>query len=88
MKLGCLAQVAVLAVAIMTAVFGYSFWWALIPAFAAGSLQISNGPDFDIVERANREGRLGVFPFLLLTNILPWLAVAGVAFWITAHFVK
>jgi hypothetical protein len=88
MKLGCLAQIAVIAVAIMTAVFDYSFWWDLIPAFAAGSLQISNGPGFDIVERANREGRLGVFPFLLLTNILPWLAVAGVVYWITAHFIK
>jgi hypothetical protein len=88
MKLGCLAQVAVLAVAITTAASGYSFWWSLIPAFAAGSLQISNGPGFDLVQNANRDGRLAVFPMLLAANILPWVAVAGVAFWITAHVAK
>ena len=88
MKLGCLAQIAVLGIAISAAVYGYSFWWTLIPAFFAGSLQLSNGPGFDRVINANREGRLSVFPTLLLANVLPWVAVAGAAFWLTTYVSK
>jgi hypothetical protein len=80
---GCLSQVAVLASAIAAALGYFSFWWVAIPVFLAGSFQISNGPGFDVVMDANRQGRFGVFPMMLVGNILPWLAVAGVAYWIT-----
>lgn len=83
MYLGCLSQVATLVAAIASGLGYFSFWWALIPAFLAGSFQISNGPGFDIVMNANRNGRLDVFPRLLFFNILPWLTLAGIAYWIT-----
>jgi hypothetical protein len=79
-----LSQVAVLAAAIAAELGCFSFWWTVIPAFFAGSFQISNGPGFDLVLTANRDGRFSVFPIMLMTNILPWLAVAGIAYWITS----
>lgn len=85
MKLGCLSQIAVVAVAIAAGVYSLSFWWTLIPAFLAGSFQLSNGPGYDLVIRANREGRLGTFPMLLLVNITPWVLIAGIVFWITTR---
>jgi len=85
MSLGCFAQVATLATAILAGLGHFSFWWTLIPAFLAGSFQVSNGPGFDIVMTANRDGRLSVFPRLLFFNVLPWLALAGIVYWITAR---
>ena len=88
MQLGCLSQLATLGAAIAAGLGSFSFWWVLIPAFLAGSLQLSNGPGFATVERANKAGRLSVFPMLLLANILPWLAVAGVAYWAAKFIAK
>lgn len=84
MSLGCLSQFAVIATAIAAGLGYFSFWWALIPAFFAGSFQISNGPGFGVVLKANEEGRVGVFPMMLMTNILAWLAAAGAIYWITS----
>jgi hypothetical protein len=81
---GCFSQVAVLFTAMAAGAGYFSFWWALIPAFFAGSLAVSNGPGFDIVMSANREGRLGVFPRVLALSFLPWLIVAGAVYWVTA----
>jgi len=83
MSLGCLSQFAVIATAIAAGLGYFSFWWALIPAFFAGSFQISNGPGFGAALKANEEGRLSVFPIMLVTNILPWVAVAGAIYWVT-----
>ena len=81
MRLGCLSQIATLATGI-AAGFGYlSFWWTLVPAFLAGAFAVSNGPGYETVMRANEEGRLGVFPTVLAISILPWLALAGIAYW-------
>ena len=82
--LGCLSQIFVLVTAIFSGLGYFSFWWAVIPSFFAGVFQISNGPGFDLALTANREGRVSVFPIMLLANFLPWLGVAGAAYWITA----
>ena len=84
MKLGCLSQVATLATAIAAGLGHFSFWWTLIPAFLAGTFQLSNGPGYDLVLEANKQGRLSVFPMMLASNIVPWLGVAGLAYWITS----
>jgi hypothetical protein len=76
MTLGRLSQLAVIIVAIAVAMLDQSFWWSLIPAFFAGSFQVTNGPNHAVVMNAHREGRLDVFPLLLLINILPWVAAA------------
>lgn len=83
MKLGCFSQIATLTTAIAVGLGYFSFWWMLIPAFLTGSLSISNGPGFDIVMRANQEGRLSVFPMMIVAHILPWLALSGVIYWVT-----
>ena len=84
MKMGYLPQLISFVAAIAAGLGHFSFWWVLIPIVVAGSFQLSNGPGFGIAMTANREGRLGVFPKLLLFNILPWLAIAGVAYWVSA----
>ena len=84
MNLGCLSQIAVIATAILAGLGYFSFWWVAVPAFLAGSFQISNGPWYDLVMTANRDGRFNVFPIMLIVNILPWIIVAGIAYWITA----
>ena len=83
MLFGCLSQIATLAMAIAAGLGQFSFWWVLIPAFLAGSFQISNGPLYDRVIAANNEGRLWFFPAMLAANVLPWLGIGAVAFWAT-----
>lgn len=83
MKLGCLSQIVTLATAIAAGLGFYSFWWVLIPAFLAGSFQISNGPLFDRVIEANREGNLTFFPTMLALNVVPWIGIGGAVFWVT-----
>lgn len=82
MTLGCIAQVLAVAVAAALGLERMSFWWCLIPAFIAGSLAVSNGPSFDLVMSANKEGRLSVLPLMILRHSLPWLAVSGAVYWI------
>lgn len=82
--LGCLTLIATIIMAVAAGLGHFSFWWVLLPAFPAASLNIANGPGFAIVMRANEEGRLGVFPMMLATHLVSILAVAGVAFWITS----
>lgn len=55
----------------------------LIPAFLAGSFLLSSGPGFNVVMRANQEGRLDVFPKVLTYQFLFQLALAGIVFGIT-----
>lgn len=81
MGLGCLFQIAVAAVAAAAGMGYCSFWWTLIPLFVAASLSVSNGPGFDLVMRANQEGRLGTLPMLIMAHMLPLAAIAGVIYW-------
>ena len=82
--LGCLSMLAVVVTAIAAGLDKFSFWWVLIPVFFAGSFSLSNGPGFDMVIEANRQGRLGVFPKMLGFQCAVWLAVAGAVYWTTA----
>lgn len=82
MKLGCIAQAAVIVCSIAAGLGYFSFWWIAIPAFFAGSLELSNGPSYDLVIRANNEGRFAVFPMMLAVNILPWAGVSAALYWI------
>jgi hypothetical protein len=82
--LGCLFQFATLGTAIAAGLGYFSFWWALIPAFIAGSFSLSNGPHYKRVIEANQAGRTGFSPLMLAASILPLAALAGVAFWITS----
>jgi hypothetical protein len=61
----------------------FSFWWTLIPAFFAGSFALFNGPGYDTIMRANREGRTGVFPTMLAVSIAAHLLSASAAYGIT-----
>ena len=81
---GYLSQVFVVAGAVMAGLGYFSFWWVAVLSFLAASLQIVNGPRLDFVTDANRRGEFGVFPMILIGTILPWLAVAGVVYWITS----
>jgi len=78
------AIIATVATAIASGLGYFAFWWVLLPAFLAGALSLANGPGYGLVIDANRQGRLGVFPWLLAVNTLPWLLVAGVVFWVVA----
>jgi hypothetical protein len=81
--LGCLSMLSVVATAIGAGLGKFSFWWVLIPVFLAGSFALSNGPAFYRIVQANQQGRLGVFPIMLGTQLLFWLIVAGAVFWLT-----
>ena len=83
MLLGCLSQIATLVTAIGAGLGKLSFWWIRIPAFLAGSFEISNGPLFDRVIVANKEGRLWFFPAMLVVNVLPWIGIGAAAFWVS-----
>jgi hypothetical protein len=74
-------------VAALTSGLGYfSFWWILIPAFFAGSLHLSNGPNYERVVQANKAGNLTFFPLMLATHVLASLAGAAVFYWIVRFF--
>lgn len=80
---GCISVLAVIAAAVAAGFDYFSFWWVAIPAFVAGAFSISNGPAYGIVMRANAEGRLSVFPLMLATRTLAYVALAGAAFGLT-----
>jgi hypothetical protein len=82
LSLGRIFQLVVVVTAIAAGLGYFSFFWTLIPVFVAGSLAVSNGPGFDVVIQANQDGRLGVMPLMILRRMLPWLAVAGIVYWI------
>ena len=82
--LGCLSTIAVIAAAVGAGLGKFSFWWVMVPVFMAGSLSLSNGPAYDLVLTANRDGRVGVFPRLLAAHCLGQFALAGVAYGSTA----
>ena len=83
MKLQTIAAFIVIGLAIAAGLEKLSFWWVLIPVFGAGSLSLSNGPGFDLVVRANQEGRLGVFPRLLFFHCLGYFVSAAIVFGLT-----
>lgn len=85
--LGCAADIGMIALAFLAGSKGFSLWWAMIVAFVAGSLALSNGPAYDFVVRANEEGRLKVFPSLLAANVLPRMILCGVVFYVTRYLV-
>ena len=84
MLFGRISQISVLIIAIFAGLDYFSFWWTLIPVFLAGSLSLSNGPGYERVRQANEEGRIGVFPAMLASHILPWLIVGAIVYWITS----
>lgn len=81
MKLGCLSSLALIAVASAAGVGYLSFWWALIPAFLAGSSALTNEPYYSNILQANEEGRLIVFPTMLALSIAPYAGLAVVIYW-------
>ena len=84
MRFGCFAQLSVVAVAIAAGLGELSLWWLVIPIFLASSLSISNGPGFDIVMKANKEGRLGVFPRMFLIHCFSYIILAATIYWVTS----
>lgn len=78
--------VALLGVAIASGYGGISWKWLLIPAFLFASLNISNGAAYDVIMRANREGRLSVFPITLGCQILTVLPLAFLVRWLASLF--
>ena len=84
--LGCLSMLTVVGVAIAAGLGHFSFWWVILPAFLAASFQLSNGPSFGTILQANQEGRLGVFPTMLAMQLLVWMALSGLIFWIASFF--
>ncbi|WP_146215644.1 hypothetical protein [Hoeflea marina] len=78
------AKIAVVATAIAAGIGYFTFWWVLLPAFLAGAFTLVNGPAYEIIMDANRQGRLDVFPWMLTVSILPWILVGGIFFWISA----
>jgi hypothetical protein len=75
--LGCISILTVVAVSLGAGLGKFSVWWILLPALFAGSFALSNGPSFDVVIRANHEGRLGVFPKVLAYHMLAPVGLAG-----------
>ena len=84
--MGCGSFLVTIGCAIYAGLAGASLWWLLIPAFVAGSFQLSNGPWFDRVVTANRDGRLGLFPMALAIHTLVVFALAATAAWIAGLF--
>jgi len=78
--------VALIGVAIASGYGGISWAWMIIPAFFYASLNISNGPAYDAVMRANTEGRLSVFPIILACQMLVALLVGFLVRWLASLF--
>ncbi len=83
MKLGTLATLITLGVAIAAGLQKFSFWWGLIPAFFAGTLMLSNGPHFQAVLDANRRGNLTLLPIQLAIHWGGMLLAAAVVYGVT-----
>ncbi len=79
--LGCLSLLAAIALGTAAGAWHWSFWWAVLAAIIAGSFSVSNGPAFQMVMTANKEGRLGVMPRLIAFHSIVPLALAGAAYW-------
>lgn len=84
--LGYFSKFVMIGVAVAAGMGAFSFWWALIPVFLAGSLALSNGPHYEIVMRANERGSLTIFPLMLVIYCAGQLALAGIAYWIGTLF--
>lgn len=82
MRLGSLATLTTFGMAIAAGLSVFSFWWTLIPAFISGSLAVANGPGYDIVMQANREGRLSVMPRMIGVAMGARLATGGALYWV------
>lgn len=88
MILGSVAFFALVVVAIGSGAAGWSAWWMLVPAFLGAVLNIVNNPaSYSLVMAANREGRLGVMPFAILSRMLVLLLLAFALRWIASLFV-
>ena len=74
MVLGCLSTLALFGVAIAAGLGHFSFWWAAIPAFFAGSFMLSNGPHYGSIIEANRRGQVWYFPMMLTVTVAGYLA--------------
>ena len=83
--MGCAADIGMIVLAALAGTKGISLWWAMIVAFIAGSLALSNGPAYDLVVRANEEGRLKVFPSLLAANVVPRMMLCGVVYYLSKY---
>ena len=86
MRFGCLIT---LVAAGSSFASGYAQWpivWAILAALLAGALFMGNGPSYELVERANREGRLSVLPMMWALNSLGPLVVSTV-FWFVGRLV-
>lgn len=83
MVFGCISTLALVATAIAAGLGYFSFWWILIPAFFSGSFSLSNGPHYNQIIEANRQGRLGFFPVMLILSVGFSVAAAGAVYWLT-----
>lgn len=81
MLLETIAIIATLALGAASGAWGWSFWWAVGAAFLAASFHITNGPTYDRVMTANREGRFHVMPLMIGVGMVPLLLVSGCARW-------
>ena len=82
MGLQAIFVLAVIAAAIAAGLDKFSFWWVLIPAFFAASLNVSNRY-FDQVRRANEAGNLWLMPTLIGIQWAGYILTAGIVFGIT-----
>lgn len=76
--LQAISTIAWFAVAVASGPLEWSFWWVALAAFFAGSMHLANGPGYELVVTANREGRLSVFPRLLAVHVLIYVAIGAV----------
>lgn len=81
-----LSFLALIGTAIASGYSGIAWQWMLIPAFLCASTSVANGPAYDMVMKANREGRRSVFPITLGCQILVLLPVAFLVRWIASLF--
>lgn len=86
MTLQRLSFAAMLLAAIGAGLWNWHWAWAAIACFLVGSFSLSNGPSYDRVVAANKEGRLSVFPTILLAKMLPYVVLALFTYWFATLF--
>lgn len=85
--LGVLAFLGLIAAAIGSGLAGWSAWWLVVLAFVGAALNIvNNSASYNLVMAANRQGRLSVLPFFIVSRMAILLALAFAVRWIAGLF--
>lgn len=78
--LGGIADIAVAVISFGIAHYHWKVWWLVIALLFAASLSVTNGPSYQKVIIANRQGRLGVFPHLIFWHAVSRLPMIGIIY--------